>query len=268
MLKTFEYKSEPTVREVTTRDGDGFKSRLVVFTTVGGVRRMAEIVTPDQEGPYPGILYVHWYEPQADTSNRTQFRQEATKLAQSGVASMMIETVWSDKDWFLKRTQADDADTNVQVVLELRQAMDVFLQEVDVDPKKFAYVGHDFGAMYGVLMGSIDPRPTQYVLMAGTPRFHEWFLYYPALEGDERDKFIEDMAIYNPIGRVAKLAPVPVYFQFGNDDPHVPLERAKDFFDAAQEPKKVDYYECGHGLNEDAEADRMAWLKDQLGLAK
>jgi dienelactone hydrolase len=267
MSPEFQYESQPTIREIVVRDHEGYRSRTIVFTTVGGILRVAEMLIPDGEGPFPGILYVHWYEPEADTSNRSQFRAEATQLAELGVASIMIETVWSDPDWFIKRTQADDADTSVQVVVELRQAMDIFLDEVPIDLKRLAYVGHDFGAMYGIVMGSIDPRPTHYILMAGTPRFHEWFLYFPPLDGDARDKFIEAMALYDPINRVAKLAPAPVYFQFANEDPHVPLERAQAFYAAAEEPKQVDYYDGGHGLNKSAEADRISWLKTQFNLS-
>ena len=91
-------------------------------------------------------------------------------LAQRGVLALLVETMWSDRDWFLKRIQADDYANSVRQVVELRQAMDLLLAEPGVDFARFAYVGHDFGAMYGVLMGQIDPRPTCYALMAGTLR--------------------------------------------------------------------------------------------------
>lgn len=38
-----------------------------------------------------------------------------------------------------------------------------------------------------IVMGGVDPRPTCYVLMAGTPRFPDWYLYYPELEGEPRE---------------------------------------------------------------------------------
>ena len=50
-------------------------------------------------------------------------------------------------------------------------------------PKRFALVGHDFGGMYGALAGNLDRRPTQYVLMAATPRFPDWYLYWPQAGG-------------------------------------------------------------------------------------
>jgi len=46
----------------------------------------------------------------------------------------------------------------------------------------------------------------------------------------------------------------------------VPAERAAAFAAAAREPKQVLSYEAGHGLNESATSDRMAWLSQQLQL--
>ncbi|MBL0346373.1 alpha/beta hydrolase [Candidatus Villigracilis affinis] len=74
------------------------------------------------------------------------------------------------------------------------------------------------------------------------------------------------MSKIDPITHVSNLSPAPILFQFGNDDFHVPLERANDFFEAAQEPKEMKIYESGHGLNEDSTRDRKEWLKQQLGL--
>lgn len=254
------------IREVSTRELDDATIRTFIYTTIGGIRRVGQMIKPRAEGPFPAILYVHWYEPESPDSNRTQFYNEALEMASYGAMSLMIETLWSDRDWFLKRTQAEDVDNSVQQLIELRQAMDILLADPDADRTRFAYVGHDFGAMYGVAIGSIDARPTHYVLMAGTPRFPDWYLYYPPLEGDARDDFIEEMAQYDPIDRVDKLSPAPLFFQFANDDPHVPVDRAEAFFAAAEEPKRIEWYEAGHGLNEAARRDRMAWLKAELGL--
>ncbi len=188
-------------------------------------------------------------------------------MAQRGVASLLIETMWSDREWFIKRTQDDDHDDAIRQVIELRQAMDLLLAQPDVDPSRFAYVGHDFGAMYGAVMGSVDPRPTCYVLMAGTPRFPDWFLYYPNLTGEAREAYIESMVELDPIKHVAKLSPAPLLFQFGDDDFHVPEERALAFYEAAGDPKQIECYSAGHGLNEEATRDRIAWLSERLSVA-
>ena len=254
------------VRIVGNSAADGFVVSEITFETSLSQRRAAYLVRPNGNGPFPVILYVHWYEPHACDSNRTQFVDEAKQMASKGVMSLLIETMWSDREWFLKRTQADDYEASIQQAIELRRSMDLLLAQPGADPERFAYVGHDFGAMYGVLAGSVDKRPTCYVLMAGTRRFADWFLYYPTLEGDERAAFIQQMKPLDPVERIGKLAPAPVLFQFGRDDPHVPVERAQAFAEAAQESVEVMWYEAGHGLNAKAADHRMGWIAARLQL--
>lgn len=254
------------VRLVGGKKEDGYEKQLLVFQTPFGYRRTAELFLPVGEGPFPAILYVHWYEPESRDSNRSQFVEEAIEMARQGVICLTVETMWSDPDFFMKRTQADDMQNSIEEVTNLRHFMDFILSQPNVDISRFAYVGHDFGGMYGVLAGSLDQRPTHYVIMAATPRFPDWYLYGPKLEGEAREAFIRDMVGIDPITHVSHLSSRPILFQFGNDDFHVPLERADEFFAKANVPKEMKIYESGHGLNEDATKDRKIWLKKNLGL--
>jgi dienelactone hydrolase len=256
------------IRQVSTRPQQDALVRDFTYATPFNRRRAAYLVRPESgaQDHLAAVLYVHWYEPESPDSNRTQFLDEAIQLASRGVVSMLIETMWSDRDWFIKRTQAEDHQNTIEQVVELRLAMDILLAEPGVDANRFAYVGHDFGAMYGVLMGAVDSRPKSYVLMAGTPKFPDWYLYYPHLEGDDRQAFIESFEPYDPISLVAKLAPAPLLFQFGEDDFHVPIERGQAFFQAAEEPKTIRWYPAGHGLNPQAKIDRLEWLTHQLNV--
>ncbi|MBI4670289.1 MAG: prolyl oligopeptidase family serine peptidase [Chloroflexi bacterium] len=250
---------------VSKRVIDGLLRTLLVIQTPFGYKRVAELYAPEHAENSAAILYVHWYEPEAHDSNRRQFVQEAKEMARGGAVCMMVETLWSDLDFFIKRTQADDARNSVQEAVNLRRALDVLLSQEGVDTTRVVYVGHDFGGMYGVLAGSVDQRPTHYVIMAATPRFPDWYLYYPALEGDAREAFLQEMSALDPIAHVANLAPAPVLFQFAADDFHVPKARAEEFFAAAHEPKELSWYDAGHGLNAQATAERQAWLKQRLG---
>ena len=255
-----------TFRLIVKRNEDSIERQLLVTSSPFGYRRMAELIQPEGQTPLAAILYVHWYEPDASDSNRGQFVTEATEMAKRGAACLLIETMWSDPDFFLKRTQEDDPQNCIQQVVDIRRAMDFLLAQPNIDPKPFAYVGHDFGGMYGVLAGSLDMRPTHYVIMAATPRFPDWYLYAPKLEEGARDAFIRQMAEIDPITHVGNLSPAPILFQFATDDFHVPRERAEEFFSAAKEPKELRWYEAGHGLNEEAAQDRMAWLVKTLSL--
>lgn len=265
----FQYDQQASieVRYAGTRKADDYSIQNLTFETPFGYRRAAYLVTPKGKGPFAAALYVHWLETWAPNANRTQFLDEAQALAKRGVVSLLVETLWSDQDWFIKRTQADDRENSIRQVVELRKAMDFLLRQPGVDAKRLAYVGHDFGAMYGILTGSVDPRPCCYVLMAPTARFSDWYLYYPPIEENkQREAFIRSLADLDPVTNVPRLAPSSLLFQFGTQDHHVPEEAARELQEAAKKPKEVRWYEAGHELNEQAEADRMAWLAERLGL--
>ena len=236
------------LRVIGKRVQDGLESQLLALQTPFGYRRMAEMFRPEGSEGLAAILYVHWYEPESRDSNRSQFVEEAREMARGGAVCLLVETLWSDPDFFLKRTQEDDVQNSMEEVVNLRRAMDLLLSQPGIDPARFAYVGHDFGGMYGALAGSLDQRPTQYVLMAATPRFPDWYLYLPKLEGEAREAFIRQMSEIDPITHVTKLSPASVFFQFGTNDPHVPSERAQEFFAAASEPKAMKWYESGMDL--------------------
>jgi len=267
-MQNYDQELPFVFRRIGKRSEDGIGSQLMVTSSPFGYRRMAELIRPDGKIPCAAILYVHWYEPESPDSNRSQFVAEAREMAERGAACLLIETLWSDPDFFLKRTQEDDPQNSVQQVVDIRRAIDFLLAQPGVDPERFAYVGHDFGGMYGVLAGGLDQRPTHYVIMAATPRFPDWYLYAPKLEGEAREAFIHQMAPIDPIRHVGNLSPAPVLFQFASNDVHIPRERAEEFFAAAGEPKEIRWYQAGHGLNEEATQERIVWLTRSLSLAK
>ena len=268
MQNIHEYQKleEKDIRLAGKRAQDGIESQLLVVQTPFGYRRIAELVRPEAEGVYAAVLYIHWYEPPNPSSNRSQFVEEAKEMARAGAVCLLIETLWSDYDFFLKRTQAEDLQNSIEETINIRRAMDLLLSQPGVDPGRLALVGHDFGGMYGVLAGGLDKRPSHYVVMAATPRFPDWYLYAPRLEGEAREVFIRQFSPLDPIAHIPNLSPAPILFQFGTDDFHVPVERAEEFFQAAQEPKEVRWYDCGHGLNDASTADRKEWLKKNLVL--
>src|SRR5258706_12626586 len=253
-------------RIIRSRVQDGLERQLLAIQTPFGYRRVAEMFRPESTETVAAILYVHWYEPESSDSNRSQFVEEAKEMARGGAVCFLIETLWSDPDFFIKRTQTDDMLNSLEEVVNIRRAMDLLLSQPNVNPERFAYVGHDFGGMYGALAGSLDQRPKYYVIMAATLRFPDWYLYLPKLEGEAREKFIREMAEIDPIVHAPNLVPASVLFQFGADDPHVPKERAEEFFAATREPKALKWYESGHEVNEAATNDRKIWLKEKLGL--
>jgi dienelactone hydrolase len=256
------------VRDASPAQAKGTaRVRDITWRAAAGGRTAGYLVEPQAAGARAAVLYVHWYEPESPDSNRTQFLDEAVELAGRGAVSLLVETMWSDPKWFGKRRREDDFARSVEQVKELRRALDLLLGLAGVDRGRVAYVGHDFGAMYGAVMGAVDKRPSAYVLAAGTERFSDWFLLGPPkLEGEARQKFIDSLAPLDPVAYAGKLAPAAVLFQFAHVDRFVPKEKAEALYAAAREPKSILWYDGGHGLNPKARNDRVAWLSRQLQL--
>ena len=265
-LLLFDYnrKLPLDVRESGAQQKDGVAVRDITFANLEGGRTAAYLVAPPGKGKFSGVLFVHWYEPASKDSNRTQFLEEALALAKKGTMSLLIETMWSDPKWFETRKPTEDFDNTVKQVKALRRALDVLLAQAGVDPKRLAYVGHDFGAMFGAVLAGVDHRPRAFALQAGTTSFSDWYLLGSPLKGEERQKFIEQMAPLDPSRYIGAAAPAAVLLQFGRSDHYVPEARATEFFASANEPKKILWYDAGHGLIERARQDRLEWLQEQL----
>lgn len=264
--QAFDYdRSRPLAVEVKSDQTQGrARVRDITFASAAGGRTAAYLVSPVKPRKGPGILFAHWYEPESKDSNRTQFLVQAGELAAGGATSLLIETMWSDPGWFPKRRRADDYANSIAQVKELRRALDVLAVQPGVDPKRIAYVGHDFGAMYGAVLAGIDDRVRAWALQAGTTSFSHWYLLGEKLDAAARQRVIDTLAPLDPVAYIGKAAPSPVLFQFARNDRYVPEARARQFFEAAGEPKTILWYDAGHGLNEQAVKDRQAWLRKTL----
>lgn len=265
------------IKETSTRMQDGVSLREVTYPTLDGGRNGATIAASTivtsksgmgpqtAMGPRPAVLFVHWYGPPEPTSNRTQFIPDAIELAKAGTVSLLIDTPWSHADYMAKRTRVEDYRRSVQQVKDLRRALDVLLSLPDVDPARVAFVGHDFGAMYGTLAVVGDPRIRFFVFIAGTEAFSDWFLFgRPKLDGAARQAFVDELAPLDPVRYLPKLK-TRTLLQFANDDFYVPKERMDRMIAATAEPKESRVYSAKHDMNAEATRDRIAWLKKHLG---
>jgi dienelactone hydrolase len=260
------------VKVVGTEKKAGVTIQDVTFSSVAGNPPIeAYVVRPESgTGPFAGVLFVHWYEPRNPTSNRTQYLEEAQALARRGTVSLLVSTFWSDVARYRSRKWETDYQNSLNQAKDLRRALDVLLAQPGVDPKRIAYVGHDYGAMFGSVVASVDPRPKAFVLIAGTARFPDWYLFGSSTgvpKGEDLTKFKEQLALIDPVNAIAKTK-APVFFQFGETDKYTPRDNFIEFYKAAPDPKRIATYPSEHAM--DAEIirhDRDVWLAEQLGLA-
>jgi dienelactone hydrolase len=265
--ETFDYPhQQPVDVRVESSTTHGAATLLdVSYEGLSGKRIAAYLVVPRATGQHPGILFVHWLGP--IRSDRTEYLEEALTLAERGAESLLIDAMWAEPGWFEKRNQAADLENSIVQVKELRRALDVLQERPGIDRKRMAFVGHDFGAMFGAVLASADRRVCAWALQAGTTSFSDWYLLHPKLEGAERERFVQQLSVLDPVRFIGAAAPAPVLLQFSSHDQYVPPEKAERFFQAASEPKEIHFYEAGHALDTAAAvSDRGNWLCSKLGL--
>ncbi|MBC5804709.1 MAG: hypothetical protein DLM53_05835 [Candidatus Eremiobacter antarcticus] len=241
--------------------------REVWFDSANGRKIHAEIIAPAHTGrPRGAALFVHWLG-DAKTTNLTEFHSDALTLAQHGCVSLLIDAMWARPHWYDRiRLPATDYARSIEQVIDLRRSLDLLVRQPAVDPRRIAFVGHDFGAMYGAVLSGIDPRPRWYVLMAGNPSFSEWYLLFPKLHPPKnRAAYLAQMAPLDPALYLSESHAEEFLFQFSRRDDYIPLSRALQFTNAAPLPRGLFLYESDHSLHVPAAFDdRIGWLEKRL----
>ena len=213
----------------------------------------------------PAVLWVHWLGEPA-TSNRTEFLEEAVQLAQQGVVSLLVDALWSQADWYKKRTMDEDPAAFTAQVISLRRGLDLLGQEPEVDPGRMAVVGHDFGGMTGLLASAADGRPRAHVLLALTPRFEAWMFYDPKKRPTDEQDYRRRLAAIDPIDALPAVEG-PLLVQLAQEDFYVPAQQIERWRQAVGGRGEVRTYPTSHGMEaSQVRVDRTEFLRRALSV--
>ena len=230
----------------------------------GDARVEAYVVEPAAGQIRAGILFLHWLG--EHRSDRTQFLSEARAYAENGVRSVLPA---GHLPWVPDPVDADTDIANLE--LEQRRLTAALDRLVDGLPKgtPLALVGHDFGAMHGLVLASRQPRFKAAVLIAATPRWADWFLRFWKVEGD-RFEYLRRLSPYDPISAARDL-PAATLWQFSNRDffiaPMSAIELARAAPRAPDTEPRIEWYSADHAMRSaKARAARATFLRAELGL--
>ncbi len=242
----------------------GVKAYSIAFLS-DGRRTTGEVVEGVGAGPHPAVLFVHWLG-DIKTTNHTEFEPDAIALAKLGVTSLLVDAPWTDPKWFDPLGVSADADlaSSRNEVIDLRRALDVLQGLPGVDRGRIAYVGHDFGAMFGILLASVDKRPKWYVFMTPNTSFGEWYLW--GKKKPDRDAYLAKLAVLDLVPYAKTIEAKAIYMQFSGKDEFVTAAHADALIDAMPGPLSSDRYDdADHSLAiQRADDDRMGFLKGVL----
>jgi dienelactone hydrolase len=252
----------------------------LTFASPKGGRVPAFLVLPlaKPKPKYAGIVFGHW-----GLGNRSEFLAEAKRYAAAGVVSIIIDypwtrpTQWRRPVFTPETTSEQDRDTYIQAVIDLRRAFDLLLSRADVDPRRIAYVGHSYGAQWGAILTAVDRRMRTTVLMAGVPSTASIYrdsndpaivelrqqIGHAALEAH-----LKVIGVLDAINYIPHSTPIPILFQFARYERNFDEQAMRRYYEAAGNPKQVEWYSTGHELNDMAALkDRARWLAKQLRLS-
>ncbi|HEY6243406.1 MAG TPA: hypothetical protein VIX17_05645 [Pyrinomonadaceae bacterium] len=247
-----EKRGDVVVRDITLSDGRSSSTK-------------AYLVVPPGQGPFAGILWVHWLGD--EKSNRTQFLDEAVDLAQKGVVSLLVDAMWATPRWFGNRIPEKDYENSVRQVIELRRALDLLLSQSNVDRTRIGFVGHDYGAMYGMLMAGVENRINTYVFIAATQSLNDWAFLGP--QPKSKAVYLKQNANLELTDYLRQSKNASTFFQFGKADFFVSQADAAVLFAAANEPKQRKRYDAPHEMKlPEIASDRDEWLVKELKLGK
>ena len=258
----------PAFEIIATDERDGVLVRDIRLEAPSGDPIEAYLIEPavvDARVSRPGLLFAHWFDTEAPNGNRTEFIDEAVRWARRHAAAAVLPQLTFP--WAGDPTgSAADGERIVGEVTRLRRCLDVLMSRPAVDPKRVAVIGHDFGAMHGILLGTVDRRPAAYVLIAAVPRWGDWFLPFWVIE-DDRIDYLRALRPFDPIEHVGKVSPARVLLQFGKQDFFIAAMTGLEFSRAAGDGAELKAYEAEHDMSiPDALADRTAFLEGVLGL--
>jgi alpha-beta hydrolase superfamily lysophospholipase len=218
----------------------------------------AILCTPkDKAGPFPLVVAVH---------GLTSHKAQMVGLVGGALAARGFAILATDLPCHGERPGVPMGILDPQrsfenyrkAVIDVRQLLDLAEARPEIDHKTgVALMGYSLGSWVSSIAGPADPRVKALVLMVG-----------PGLFGTGDGPTGGEVAAISPRLSIQHFAGRPILQLCGKSDPLVSPENCRRFFEAAPEPKKQLWYECGHLLPKEAHEEAARWLAETLHVAE
>lgn len=270
LARTFAYdvRAPLDVKVARVESRAGMSLHDLSFASPRGGRVPAYLVVPPGPGPFAGVVYMHWGQ-----GNRSEFVAEALLAARAGAASIMIDAPYRRPEHKTSGCGEAAREEYLQLVTDLRRALDVLLARAPVDRARLAYVGHSLGATWGGTLAAVERRFRAHVLMGGLPSLAEAMRDlarqkgFPPAEVEKQEACLKTLEPIESVHHVARAAPAAILFQFARHDRFITPQAAQRYLEAAREPRAVKWYEGSHEFTDPLSLlDRLQWLEQRLAL--
>jgi dienelactone hydrolase len=226
----------------------------------GGRRVRAYLVLPPGRGPFPAVVYAH-----GSGEDRLAFVGVAAWIVARGAVAVTVDQPspegpdpQPDALTAIRRQR----DRTARAVVDFRRAVDVLATLPQVDDERIGFVGFSAGARLGAILSGVERRIDAFALMSGgaSPVAE----YVAPLTPGIRPQALELLAEVDPLDHVARAEPAALLFQNGRRDELVPQSALRALAAAGSRPKRIRWYQAGHGLNVVAYREQLDWLEERL----
>ena len=268
-LFDYEAESPVAITEESVQQEEGYTVHDISYPSPKAGDVPAYLVVPEGPGPFAGILLMH-----GSSGSRESMLPLAIDLVRTGAVVLTISAPSAripGRDWITFTPL--DREEQIQLIVDLRRGVDLLTTHEKVDLSRIGYIGYSYGAAMGGLLAGLEPRIKAYGLMVGDGGLVNHFTDeeqpiggFEQFDLTTRERWLEAMESIEPIHYVGRASPSALFFQNARYDSSVSEEDALAYQAAGSEPKKVQWYESGHGLPEQAFVDMVAWLSEQIGI--
>jgi len=247
----------------------GVQIHALSFLSPRGTDRATGILfVPEGAGPFAGILLMHGL-----PGNAEQMTAYGTLLARHGAVVVALDAPFARRAGAVLRFTEADSVEQVQLMTDLQRAVDLLVARPDVDASRLGYVGISYGGAMGALFAGLERRLRTSVLVVADGGLVTHFTgpedggsALASLSCAARRRWLESMMPIEPIKYIGFASPTPLLLQSGRQDELVPPRDAERLHAAAPDPKTVQWYVAGHGLDVTAVRARSVWLHEHLGM--
>jgi poly(3-hydroxybutyrate) depolymerase len=238
------------------------------YASPRGGRVPATLVVPDGAGPFAGLVFMHGH-----GGYRRNLLARAETYARLGAVGILISAPSNrpEHDNYLPIFFRGEPDSReqIQLIVDLRRAVDILLAQPEVDPQRVGYVGSSYGGAMGGLLAGVEGRIKAYALEVGDGGLVTHFsgAMIMGLPDQVRRDWLAAMWPIEPIHYVGCAAPAALLFQNSTLDEMVAPADALRYQRAGSEPKTIRWYAAGHALNGQAYRDQAEWLRKAIGIA-
>ncbi len=276
--KIFQYGSSLPFdyKDKIVKEENGIAIHDINYTSPKIGKITAYLILPAKRKPVACFIYGHF-----GYGTRTQYIPEGKLFAHSGIACLLLDFPWvRPEPWRTKignYTKPDvDYASYQQAIVDIRRSVDLLQTLKTVKAKKIAYIGHSIGAQCGCIATALDSRIQAFVIVGGVP--HTETPYFdnddPDMVGfrnyfkkEDLDKYFAMMRFFDPVNYVEFISPRPILFQFARFERYFGEKAMNEYYNAAQEPKEIKWYDTGHELNDlRVMTDRSQWLQKYLSI--